>query len=628
MLRAAHPLSPGPAAGIPLLPALAFALAAAAVWLASHEYLGIRHDAIFYSFLALLRLHPESLSGDLFVRFGSQDAFTVFSPLYAFVMARLDLEGGALWLATLGQLCFWSAAAALLSQLLPGPRRWLALAILAAWPGAYGAQDVFSYAEYFVSPRAYAEAAVMAALAAHFAGRLPLAVVALALAFAFHPIMALPGAIAVLALRMPLRTLGRVALPGAAGLALVLLVSRLMPFGPIAALDPEWLAIVRERSPYLFPDLWGLLDWQRAGVPAAALALGALAFEAGRLREFSRCALLVGFAGVALAWVVASLVPVVIGVQGQAWRWLWITKLAAVIITVPLAQVLWARRGAARAALVLLGVGWLGSEDSLGLVAALLAVGLGVLALPSSGAAPSRAVALAGWMLAALLAIAVGAVTTLWDRAGLAAAVAVLWTVTLGPWGDGAANLPGSAHVSALAGAGAAPRFAVSAALALACALGLALVLRDRIERPDAIRFTPAALQAFEAWRARIGPTSTVLWAQSGIGPWFLLNRRAYISPSQTVGVVFTRAGALEMARRARAIAAYQDPQANLGWRPTRQFEPQLTPALAVQLCNLPELDFIVRDRNPPFRASDNTVGGVLEDYELVDCRRIRSNAS
>jgi len=54
-----------------------------ATWALSHSYRGIFHDAGLYTLQALARLHPDSLPEDVFLKFGSQDGFTIFSPIYA-----------------------------------------------------------------------------------------------------------------------------------------------------------------------------------------------------------------------------------------------------------------------------------------------------------------------------------------------------------------------------------------------------------------------------------------------------------------------------------------------------------------------------------------------------------------
>src|ERR1035438_9605371 len=63
-----------------------------ATWALSHSYRGIFHDAGLYALQALARLHPESLSDDVFLKFGSQDGFTIWSPIYAAASRLLGFE--------------------------------------------------------------------------------------------------------------------------------------------------------------------------------------------------------------------------------------------------------------------------------------------------------------------------------------------------------------------------------------------------------------------------------------------------------------------------------------------------------------------------------------------------------
>ncbi len=74
---------------------LALGLSVLAVWMVQHRYIDIGHDAMLYALLALARLHPDTLSNDVFLRFGSQDHFTVFSPLFAFMIRVFDLAPAA-----------------------------------------------------------------------------------------------------------------------------------------------------------------------------------------------------------------------------------------------------------------------------------------------------------------------------------------------------------------------------------------------------------------------------------------------------------------------------------------------------------------------------------------------------
>src|SRR5450432_3323752 len=64
-------------------------------WVLSHPYRGLIHDAGLYTLQAMSHLHPGTLSADAFLRFGSQDAFTIFSPLYAWFIQAFGVEPAA-----------------------------------------------------------------------------------------------------------------------------------------------------------------------------------------------------------------------------------------------------------------------------------------------------------------------------------------------------------------------------------------------------------------------------------------------------------------------------------------------------------------------------------------------------
>jgi hypothetical protein len=56
------------------------ALSLSAIWLLTHRYHGIHHDALFYAVQALAHAAPARFEHDLFFAFGSQDDYTLFTP--------------------------------------------------------------------------------------------------------------------------------------------------------------------------------------------------------------------------------------------------------------------------------------------------------------------------------------------------------------------------------------------------------------------------------------------------------------------------------------------------------------------------------------------------------------------
>ena len=128
-----------------------------ALWIVRHGYLGIWHDARLYTLQALAHLKPDLLGNDIFLRFGSQDNYTLFSPLYAAVISLLGVEPAAALLTFVFHVAFFFAAWLLARRILPTNLALLAIGLLVALPSYYGGDRVFSYCEDFLTPRLPAE---------------------------------------------------------------------------------------------------------------------------------------------------------------------------------------------------------------------------------------------------------------------------------------------------------------------------------------------------------------------------------------------------------------------------------------------------------------------------------------
>ena len=97
-------------------------------------------------------------------------------------------------------------------------------------------------------------------------------------------------------------------------------------------MDAAWLQVVRERSQFLFLPLWSFRDWKINTQPFIYLAFTAIAIPDERIRKLCLAAALVGASGLAVALIGSLIGPVAILVQGQAWRWVWITVLISVLM--------------------------------------------------------------------------------------------------------------------------------------------------------------------------------------------------------------------------------------------------------------------------------------------------------
>src|SRR5882757_2402502 len=165
-----------------------------ATWALSHSYRGIFHDAGLYTLQALARLHPDSLAEDVFLKFGSQDGFTIFSPIYAAASRWLGVELAGAALTLVLQWALLAGAWILARAVMPLWVTMFGVAVLIAVPGDYGSDRIFTCIEPFLTPRMAAEALVLGSLAAALRQRTALAVSLGIAAVLIHPIMAMAGA--------------------------------------------------------------------------------------------------------------------------------------------------------------------------------------------------------------------------------------------------------------------------------------------------------------------------------------------------------------------------------------------------------------------------------------------------
>jgi hypothetical protein len=224
------------------------ALAAIALFLLMHPYSGMVHDARLYTLQALNHLQPQLYGNDVFLRFGSQDDFTLFSPLYSSAIAGLGVEPAAASL-TFAAICLFMAAAWMLARtLLPVRQSAVAMLLLLLLPAIYGPDDIFRFIETFITPRQLAEGFTLFSLTAWFRHRRVLAAVLAVVAMLVHPIMGLAGICFLLALEwiVPLwRKLWPLAV--LAGLCAALVWTGWLPVSRWQ-FDAEWHQIVRRRT--------------------------------------------------------------------------------------------------------------------------------------------------------------------------------------------------------------------------------------------------------------------------------------------------------------------------------------------------------------------------------------------
>jgi hypothetical protein len=388
------------------------------IWLLNRFYRGIVHDSRIYIGRALADLDPEGLGREPTFLYDHQTQNSIFSHLITPLVRALGPSATSMGVA-LAALLIWLAAAAWLANRLM-PRRLVPAALICAavLPAFYGPFDIFSFGEALATPRGFAEAGVLAGLAALLGGRRILCGGLLLVAALFHPVMAAPGfGIAFLILAKEDRRWWGLAPVGLIGLG----IATALHVGPTKALfsvyDPAWLEVMHRRNGFLFLKDWPQTAWYGAALPATTLIMAALLVQ-GRARVVIAAALIGAAACLAGSFIFGDLLGSQLMIELQLWRALWIVQVLAVLLTPVVAVGLWAtERRDAQVSVVLLVVSWLelnGMIWDLPVLAA--ALGFATIATRAGvdRVSPAALIAVsAGAIAIVLAAIGVGAYATL-----------------------------------------------------------------------------------------------------------------------------------------------------------------------------------------------------------------------
>jgi hypothetical protein len=528
------------------LPTLTVGLLAIALWWLAAPYAGIQHDALFYAGDALRRIDGAFLQGDLFFHRHSQGDFSIFGPVYALFIAAAGLDTAAFGLSLAGRVAWLLALASLCIALAPKRLRWWLFALALCLPRTYGPLSLLHTAEPFATPRVWAEAAVLGALALWLLQRrLASALLALA-ATVLHPLMALPSLAVLVLAGSPRVRWAATLLFCAAGAAAWWWQIEPMP-RLFQQFDDDWWAVVRGRNPMILWESWS--PGQAAHTLLALLLLGDTLrqFEHGSaLRRLALALLVVAVASLVL-WAWASASRNVLILQIQPWRVLWLLHLMA-----PLMWLAASCRSAMPTAttLALLALAWLASSWAAALV--------GMFALWMH-ARPAAWVALPAARRGLLCAIAALSIIELAHSAGPLMALGAA----------GFADVRPALQVSAFATE---PVF-VAMVLGLAWALWHAAAPLRPLLPVFATTACLAAVGVWSSWmwtprpdagdrrlahamRSSI-PAADTVWSELDVAnTWLHLRRASYASESQGAGAQFDREAALTLRRRIDLLRA------------------------------------------------------------------------
>jgi len=515
-------------------------------------YRGIRHDGILYMGQALSHLNPAWAANDLFFAHGSQDQFSIFSRIVAWLIRRFDaatvdmtLLRGA-WLA-------WLVALFALVRDFPPRERWLSVLAVVTATHIYGTTRIFSFMEPFVTARTWAEPVTILALVALLRGRMALAFLTFAIAMALHPLVALPvGAVALVYLiREDLRwaALLLLAIP-VTGLA----IAGVGPFaGLLRTYDPDWFRATVMANDVVYLSEWTISD----GV--AVLAHGVVIWLACRgddkpFARLGRATLIASPILCLMSFVGADVLHNVLVTQLQLWRVTWLLDLLALASLPRLVLSQWRRgpkgRCAAMAVFVavyalddLIPTGWLfaaWAAMALLLSASRVETKPRVLRLAMIATVVS-ALGIAGLQVQRAMAqmdvheqgMRIGEPLSIFFSTPLIALPAIMALIWLWERGDIQRVVAGAAAVALF---------------------GLAALHWD--QRSPWARYVESAPRGTHPFAALIPTDAQVYWHEQTAATWILLQRANFISLSQSAGLLFNRATALEALDRIPAFLA------------------------------------------------------------------------
>jgi hypothetical protein len=534
------------------------------LWLLNHPYQGIWHDAQIYGLVAAHWLHPQGLANDLFFRFGSQGDFSIFTPLYGYLVDQLGLDraarfvvlfGGVLWVTALLLL-----ARAALGETLAG--RFAVLFGVTLTLNYSPNMGVFMLNESFATARSWAFPLGLLAIALLCMRRTTIATGLAVLSCALHPLLGIWSLALVASSRLRTRAV------------LMLMLSAVLAVLVVGAVD---VSIPRLRL--LSGDLWRFVrdvakdivfkSPENTRLPdylgwIACLLAGARLGSASMRPLYARL-LMLSVTGLLLALVCSYWFPVEIVVQSQPWRVFWLVIPLAGIALLDSGQELCRKSSA-----VPLYIGILGAAATLepALLKPLVWALCGASFVPARylGRLDALLVDRRRWLIAAMAMLWLMALPGLWLT------VTMHGERLLNPWWSGTSWLHGLVAgatwplpllLAWLTG------FRISGlrryALALVATILIVLALGHWDRRPEPLKMEEsrylAAPTVAHPFGAFVRAGEVVYWPAGELTAWFELHTASYYGRNESTGVVFSHDKFAEWQRRTRQIEGVTDPR-------------------------------------------------------------------
>ena len=617
------------------------------LWMLCNPYAGIWHDARVYAVMALRRLDPAAYANDPWFMFGSQDGFSIFSHLYAPLVAGFGLGRAAMLTTLLGSVAFVAAVMRFAQAHVEGNLAALLMLLLIGLPLAYCPNDwtVLYVAESFATARPFAIAASLMAIAVqrdqgwkhglpwHF------------LAFGLHPLIAI-GAIAMafcVTCSYRWTTAITILVIFLGGILGVLGWEAMLPMGA------PWRTLVEHTAGVVV--LSGEYDDAAPVVLIASLLLGGACFGRESLRVWYGATLFVGLAGYFTSLLASCCFPAHLLLELQSWRALWLAVIYAIVALVDLghsAYVLPVRRNA-----ILMGIALIlhyGIFGGWGLLIYVLFLrwvwcrftnGL----YPQTRKQIGKAIR---WMAIALILLALPGLWIEFYGRGLSLP---LWRALTGIAILDGLLINGGFAVLAyffwLWFAYVRRALRVTLMAILLVAISTAWDHRLPQHRQSEAAYGPASSTRMFANFVKRG--DVVYWPHQVDRVWFELGTSSYAGSTQAVGIVFNEKFALELERRlshaVTALADVDDSQLDQLFRNKtlshrwnlHAYETEengltltLTPNGLRRLCSDPALDWVIDRQHFPELASAvkqevSDVGD--QSISLYECRRMRGQA-
>jgi hypothetical protein len=339
----------------------------------------------------------------------------------------------------------------------------------------------------------------------------------------------------------------------------------------------------------------------------------------------------VGIAGLAVAFIGGVIGPVAILVQGQAWRWVWITVFTGIVL-VPFTALQVSR------------------DKKCGPFCALLLVSAWT--LPGIAGTPCLMLALVAWLsrerIGTRLATCLRFITAALGAAMVVWILTKCWPIALPATGrlqSGTVQLQDmlwlkvpAVLLSVLVWWGTRANRATWTPIFLLATLSAisAFFLPVGFKQSQTLA-AAADIDEFVDWEHAIPSSCTVLVVPPrdvGAFVWFTLNRPNYLTVDQSSGVVFSRATALEVRRRSEVLSPLMQPNWKIlsGLRASPGVEHKkedgtspLTLRKLVQVCEDPQLGFVISPEKVGFESLRHEHAGTWKDWNLYDCRKVRS---